>query len=404
MSLKGRKILLGISSSIAAYKSALLIRLLIKQGAEVQVLMTPASHSFIGPLTLATLSKRPVLTDFVEGNQGQWNNHVELGLWADAMIIAPASANTIACMSNGICNNLLLATYLSARCKVFIAPAMDLDMYTHFSTVKNLNTLQENGVHLIDVNDGELASGLIGKGRMAEPDKLVSELESYFASDLKPLKGKKAVVTAGPTYEYLDPVRFIGNASSGKMGYAIAEQLIALGAEVTVVSGPVSLNHQLPNNIIKKITSAKELFDVTTKEFENADIAVCAAAVADYTPTHTNTQKIKKSDELLNIELVKTPDTLKTLGENKTIKQIVVGFALETDNELENARQKLERKHCDMLVMNTLNDEGAGFNSETNKITLIFPGNKIQTFPLKHKNLVAADICHAIVELINTKK
>jgi phosphopantothenoylcysteine decarboxylase/phosphopantothenate--cysteine ligase len=404
MSLKGRKILLGISSSIAAYKSALLIRLLIKQEAEVQVLMTPASHSFIGPLTLSTLSKRPVLTEFVSGNEGLWNNHVELGLWADAMIIAPASANTLACMSNGICNNLLLATYLSARCKVFVAPAMDLDMYTHFSTVKNLATLQENGVQVMDATEGELASGLVGKGRMAEPEQIVLELERYFAFEQKPLLGKKVLVTAGPTYEYIDPVRFLGNASSGKMGYAVAEQLLAMGAELTLVSGPVKLNHNIPPSSIIKIVSAQELFDASSKAFEDADIAICAAAVADYTPVIKEDQKIKKADDHLNIELTKTPDTLQHLGNVKNKKQIVVGFALETNNELEYARQKLEKKKCDMLVMNTLNDSGAGFNTDTNKVTLVLPGNKIQAFPLKHKNLVAADICNAIVELIKAKK
>ena len=404
MSLTGRKIILGISSSIAAYKSALLIRLLIKQGAEVQVLMTPASHSFIGPLTLSTLSKRPVLTDFFTGNTGEWNNHVDLGLWADAMIIAPASANTIACMSNGVCNNLVLATYLSARCPVFVAPAMDLDMYQHFSTKNNLRMLTTNGVHVIEPNEGELASGLVGKGRMAEPEELLEVLTRFFQSNDKPLAGKKALVTAGPTHEYIDPVRFIGNASSGKMGYAIAEKLHDLGADVTVISGPVNLIHQLPATSIKQITSAAELFETTTSLFPQVDIAVCAAAVADYTPLLKATEKMKKSDADLSIELTKTPDTLMQLGKQKKSHQVLVGFALETNNELEHAKQKLERKNCDMLVLNSLNDEGAGFATDTNKITLIFPENKTQEFPLKHKRTVAADICHAIVELIKTKK
>jgi phosphopantothenoylcysteine decarboxylase / phosphopantothenate---cysteine ligase len=395
--LKGRKILLGVSSSIAAYKAAHLVRLLVKQQAEVQVLMTPASHSFITPLTLATLSKKPVLTNFVANDSGEWNNHVELGLWADVMLIAPATANTIAAMANGLCNNLVLATYLSARCPVMFAPAMDLDMYAHPSTQQNINTLISRNNILIDAEDGELESGLNGFGRMAEPENIVAFLEKHFETNNE-LKGVKAIVTAGPTYEYIDPVRFIGNASSGKMGYAIAENLANRGAEVTLVSGPVHITTSHKNISVVKVTSAQQMFDATTTQFSSANIAVCVAAVADYTPANTASQKIKKKDAQLNIELKPTPDTLAYLGSKKTNKQLLVGFALETENEIENAKAKLAKKNCDILVLNSLNDTGAGFNTDTNKITLIDKHNNLDVFALKSKQNVANDICNKIVQ------
>jgi phosphopantothenoylcysteine decarboxylase/phosphopantothenate--cysteine ligase len=397
--LKGKKILLGVSSSIAAYKAAHLVRLLLKENAEVQVIMTPASHSFITPLTLATLSKNPVLTEFVANNNGEWNNHVELGLWADLFIIAPASANTIACMANGICNNLLLATYLSARCNVMFAPAMDLDMYAHESTQQNINTLINRNNLLIDAEIGELASGLNGQGRMAEPENIVTAIEHFFTKKLD-FTGKKILITAGPTYEYIDPVRFIGNASSGKMGYAIAENLANRGAEVTLVSGPVNIKANNKNIKIEKIVSAQQLYNSATEKFPDVDIAICAAAVADYTPSKTSSQKIKKKDAELKINLVRTPDTLANLGKLKRENQLLVGFALETENELENAKSKLVRKNCDMLILNSLNDEGAGFNLDTNKITILDKNNKTEVFTLKSKTQVAEDICNKILNTL----
>jgi len=397
--LEGKKILLGVSSSIAAYKAAHLVRLLLKENAEVQVIMTPSSHSFITPLTLATLSKNPVLTEFVANNNGEWNNHVELGLWADLFIIAPASANTIACMANGICNNLLLATYLSARCNVMFAPAMDLDMYAHESTQQNINTLINRNNLIIDAEIGELASGLNGQGRMAEPENIVTAIEHFFTKKLD-FTGKKILITAGPTYEYIDPVRFIGNASSGKMGYAIAENLANRGAEVTLVSGPVNIKANNKNIKIEKIVSAQQLYNSATEKFPDVDIAICAAAVADYTPSKTSSQKIKKKDAELKINLVRTPDTLANLGKLKRENQLLVGFALETENELENAKSKLVRKNCDMLILNSLNDEGAGFNLDTNKITILDKNNKTEVFTLKSKTQVAEDICNKILNTL----
>ena len=400
MLLKGRKILLGVSSSIAAYKTAHLIRLLIKQEAEVQVIMTPASQAFITPLTLSTLSKRPVFSEFVSNTEGQWNNHVELGLWADLFVIAPASANTLASMAHGLCNNLLLATYLSAKCDVMFAPAMDLDMYAHESTKNNINLLQERKNIIIDAESGELASGLFGQGRMAEPENIVAFINKYF-SKKNDLLGTKVIVTAGPTFEYIDPVRFIGNASSGKMGYAIAENLANRGAQVTLISGPVNIKTKNPKIKVENIVSAQNLFETTTKFFIDADITICSAAVADYTPTNKKNNKIKKKDTELLIELKPTPDTLAYLGTIKKPNQILVGFALETDNELENAKSKLQRKNCDILVLNSLNDYGAGFNTDTNKITIIDKHNNIEIFELKSKYLVAEDICNKIVEYSN---
>ncbi|MCW3101942.1 MAG: phosphopantothenoylcysteine decarboxylase/phosphopantothenate--cysteine ligase [Bacteroidetes bacterium] len=397
MMLKNKKVIVGVSGSIAAYKSALLIRLLIKAGANVQVIMTEAATGFITPLTLSTLSKNPVLIDFTKNKEGEWNNHVELGLWADAFVIAPASANTLAKMANGICDNLLLATYLSARCKVYVAPAMDLDMYRHQATLDNLKRLQSFGNGIIQPGNGELASGLYGEGRMAEPEEIIAFLEKEFSKGL-PLAGKKALVTAGPTYEAIDPVRFIGNHSSGKMGFAIAEELAARGAEVTLVCGPNSLS--LGNKSIKRIdiTSAEELYNASTAAFKTADIAVLSAAVADYKPAVTAKQKIKKTEGSRSIELTPTRDTLAELGKMKKAKQLLVGFALETNNETENAKSKIKKKNLDLIVLNSLNDKGAGFKSETNKITIIDSNNKSIKFELKSKAEVAKDIVDVITK------
>lgn len=401
--LKDKNILIGVSGSIAAYKSAFLVRLLIKAGANVKVIMTEAATGFITPLTLSTLSKNPVLIDFTRNKEGEWNNHVELGLWADAFIVAPASANTIAKMANGVCDNLLLATYLSARCKVYLAPAMDLDMYKHKATLDNLKRLQSFGNIIIAPGTGELASGLFGEGRMAEPEEIITFLEKEFSKDL-PLKGKKVLVTAGPTYEAIDPVRFIGNHSSGKMGFALAEELAAEGADVTLVCGPNSLS--LLNKNIERIdiTSAEELYNACIKTFKTADIAILSAAVADYKPATVSKQKIKKTEGTKSIELTPTKDTLAELGKLKKEKQLLVGFALETNNETENAKAKIKKKNLDLIVLNSLNDKGAGFKNETNKITIIDKNNKSLKFELKSKAEVAKDIVNVITSLFNKSK
>ncbi len=398
--LEGKKIIIGISGSIAAYKTAALTRLFVKAGAEVKIIMTRPAMDFVTPITLATLSKNPVHSDFVKNAMGEWVNHVELGLWADVMLIAPASANTIAKMANGICDNLLLATYLSARCPVFIAPAMDLDMLAHPSTQANLKKLGDFGNYIIDAKDGELASGLEGKGRMAEPTELLSEIEVFFSKS-KPLSGKRILVTAGPTYEHIDPVRFIGNHSSGKMGYAIANELDAQGAEVVLISGPTSLN--VGSNRIKRIsvTSAAEMFEATVSEFGRMDIAVLSAAVADYAPQHRSEQKIKKAGDELTIQLAKTKDILKKLGELKTDDQLLLGFALETENEVSNALKKLKEKNLDAIVLNSLQDKGAGFGHDTNKIDMLFKDGRHQKFGLKTKQEVAKDIVEEIIKLIH---
>lgn len=395
MPLAGKKILLGVCGSIAAYKSALLIRLLVKQGADVKVIMTASAHDFITPLTLATLSKNPVLTNFSKDETGQWNNHVELGLWADLMLIAPASANTLAKMANGLCDNLLLATYLSARCPVLFAPAMDLDMWQHPATQSNLHRLATFGNQLIEPTHGELASGLVGTGRMAEPEQIVVAIENFF----KPgkLAGKKALITAGPTYEALDPVRFIGNHSTGKMGYALAAELARQGADVTLVSGPTQLVAPAGVTLIK-VTSAEEMFQASQKHFGNSDITIFSAAVADYRPAHKADQKIKKGNGSMSIELVKTYDIAAELGKQKKPGQVTVGFALETENEKINAQSKLKSKNFDLIVLNSLKDPGAGFGHDTNKITLLTATNT-QEFNLKSKKEVAADIVTAIIEL-----
>lgn len=393
--LKNKKILIGITGSIAAYKSALLVRLLIKEGVDVKVIMTPSATEFISPLTLSTLSKNPVLTSFTNGNQAEWNNHVALGLWADAFIIAPASANTIAKMSCGICDNILLATYLSARCAVYFAPAMDLDMYTHKSTIENICRLNAIGNKIINPGKGELASGLVGEGRMAEPEEIVSFLKNEFSKKLR-FEGKQVLITAGPTYEAIDPVRFIGNHSTGKMGFAIAEAFANEGAQVTLICGPNELQTNNKNINRIDIISAEELFEVAIKVFKKNDIAILAAAVADYKPVKVATQKIKKNTATKSIDLIPTKDTLAELGKLKTPKQILVGFALETENELKNAILKIKNKNLDLIVLNSLNDAGAGFKTNTNKITIIDKYNNSSNFELKNKSEVALDVLNAI--------
>ena len=387
---------MGVTASIAAYKSALLVRLLVKAGANVKVIMTPSSLDFITPLTLSTLSKNPVLVDFVKDKSGVWNNHVDLGLWANAIIIAPASANSIAKMANGLCDNLLLATYLSARCKVYVAPAMDLDMYKHPSTVENLERLKSFGNQIINPGTGELASGLNGEGRLAEPEEIVDCLIKTFSTAL-PLSGKKVLVTAGPTYEAIDPVRFIGNHSSGKMGFAIAEEFANQGAEVTLVCGPNSLT--IVNTTIQRIDiiSAEELYNASVSAFKTSDIAVLSAAVADFKPASIANQKIKKTNAPDYIELVQTKDTLAELGKMKKENQLLIGFALETENEIEHAKQKIKNKNLDLIVLNSTNDAGATFKKDTNKITIIDKYNNATQFELKDKACVAKDILNAVI-------
>lgn len=396
--MKGKKILIGITASIAAYKIASLVRLLIKAGAEVQVIMTADAKSFITPLTLSTLSKKPVYSEFVKNDLGEWTNHVELALWADLFLIAPASANTIAKMAHGICDNLLLATYLSAKCPVFVAPAMDLDMYNHPSTKNNINKLGSYLNNIIPARNGELASGLIGDGRMAEPEELMQEIESFF-SKKKDLTNKNIFITAGPTYEAIDPVRFIGNHSTGKMGLAIAEECFERGANVTLICGPNQLNlSQYPFKSIEVI-SAQEMFELSEQLFDTTDIAIMSAAVADYRIAKIADQKIKKKDDTLSLELIKNIDILSTLGKRKK-NQILVGFALETENAQENAMEKLIRKNADLIVLNTLADEGAGFGHDTNKISILKKDNTSKHFDLKSKKEVAKDIIDEIISLL----
>lgn len=397
--LRDKNILIGVSASIAAYKSAHLVREFVKLGANVRVVMTPESKGFITPLTLSTLSKNPVLSTLVkEENEEEWNNHVKIGLWADLMIIAPATAKTISKMANGECDNLLLTTYLSARCPVFFAPAMDLDMLSHPSTQNNIQKLISFGNHYIPVSDGELASGLVGKGRMAEPEEIVNFVQKEIVKSL-PLKGKKILITAGPTFEAIDPVRFIGNHSSGKMGYSIALTSANLGAEVTLISGPTHQQINHPNVLEIKITSSAEMLVECNAYFPETDAAILSAAVADYTPSEVHSSKLKKSDNDLTLRLKKTTDILKTLGQKKT-NQILVGFALETDNEIENAKVKLTSKNLDFIVLNSLNDNGAGFKHDTNKITIIDNDNKLYKFELKSKDEVAEDIINHLIKKI----
>ncbi|MFD0992123.1 bifunctional phosphopantothenoylcysteine decarboxylase/phosphopantothenate--cysteine ligase CoaBC [Tenacibaculum geojense] len=399
--LQGKKVLLGVTAGIAAYKTASLVRLFIKSGAEVQVIMTPASKDFITPLTLSTLSKNPVHSTFYDQEEENelWNNHVELGLWADLMVIAPATANTLSKMTNGICDNLLLATYLSAKCPVYFAPAMDLDMYKHASTLSSLNSLQSFGNIMIPATSGELASGLVGEGRMAEPEDIVSFIEKDMLSKL-PLKGKKVLLTAGPTYEAIDPVRFIGNHSSGKMGCEIAKTAASLGAEVFLVIGPShqTVKHSLIHRI--DVTSAEEMYNACHVYYNKVDIAICSAAVADYRPKNVATQKIKKKEASLSIELEPTKDILKSLGEAKK-HQFLVGFALETNDEKVNATKKLTSKNLDLIVLNSLRDKGAGFAGDTNKVTIIDKNLDEKTFELKSKQEVSKDIIAQILERIS---
>ncbi len=395
--LSGKKIILGISGGIAAYKTATLVRLFIKAGAHVQVIMTPASLDFITPLTLSTLSKNPVHSKFYNEEEGaKWNNHVELGLWADIMIIAPATANTLSKMVNGNCDNLLIATYLSAKCPVYFAPAMDLDMYKHPSIVASFNSLNQFGNILIPAETGELASGLTGEGRMAEPENIVAFLEAYLSNKL-PLKGKKILITAGPTYEAIDPVRFIGNHSSGKMGYDIAEAAVNLGAQVILVSGPTSI--AVKNNSIQliRVVSAQEMYDKCLEHYETVDVVVAAAAVADYKPKVLEDQKIKKTQASFSIELEKTKDILAALGKTKK-NQFLIGFALETENEIENAKLKIQKKNLDLIVLNSLQDCGAGFGKPTNKVTFIDKDFNIEAMELKLKEEVAVDILNKVIK------
>ncbi len=396
--LKDKKILIAVTGSIAAYKIASLVRLLIKAKAEVQVIMTESAKEFITPLTLSTLSKKPVYYSFYKSENGEWNNHVELGLWADYMLIAPASANTLAKMSSGICDSLLMATYLSAKCPVAFAPAMDLDMYQHPSTKENIEKLIAFGNEFIAPGTGELASGLSGEGRMAEPEELLAFLENKF-NPINFYSQKNILVTAGPTYEAIDPVRFIGNASSGKMGYALAEAFAEKGANVTLISGPTNLKINHPNINKIAITSAAEMFEAVKANFANSAITVMAAAVADYSPTHQATEKIKKSEDHLQIALSKTIDILQYIGEQKKANQLTIGFALETTNELVNAQNKLKSKNADLIILNSLKDEGAGFNGDSNKITMIDKSGQIEAFELKSKNKVAQDILQKITQL-----
>ena len=400
MMLKNKKILLGISGSIAAYKIAFLTRLLVKEGAEIQIVMTQTAKEFITPLTLATLSKNPVLSEFVKDQTGTWNNHVDLGLWADVILIAPATAHTLAKCANGICDDLLTAIYLSAKCPVIFAPAMDLDMYQHPSTIENLRKLQLFSNQIVKSNFGELASGLVGEGRMAEPEELVEILTKHFSENII-LKGKKVLITAGPTQESIDPVRYISNHSTGKMGYAIADKFAKAGAEVTLVSGQVALKSPDININLIKVRSAKEMFEATKLYFKKADIIVLSAAVADYTPAVVADKKIKKKEDTFNIELTKTVDIAKTLGAIKRPEQLMVGFALETDNEVENAIGKIKSKNLDMIVLNSLKNSGAGFGHDTNKISIIKRDGTMIDFDLKSKQDVAMDIMDEVVKQLS---
>ena len=394
--LAGKKILLGVTGSIAAYKSPLIVRLLVKAGAEVRVVMTPASSDFVSRLTLSTLSRNPVLVDLFE--EDSWANHVMLGRWADLMLIAPLSCNTLSKMASGQCDNLLMATYLSATCPVFAAPAMDEDMWNHPSTRINLDIIQTNGCRLLPVRYGELASGLTGEGRMAEPEEIVQFIDDHFEKGSQ-LKGKKVLVTAGPTYEAIDPVRFIGNHSSGKMGYAVAHEMSNRGADVTLVTGPVTSSKNVGNMKLVQVKSAEQMYEACL-QVNGYDIAVLSAAVADYTPGEVSDQKIKKAGEEIILKLKRTKDILRELGERKKQNQLLVGFALETDNEEKNALKKLEEKNADLIVLNSLNDKGAGFGHDTNQVTIFYRNGKQKQTGLKAKSEIAKDIVDSITELL----
>lgn len=398
--MNGKRILLGVSGSISAYKAALLVRLLVKAGAEVQVVMTESAKTFITPLTLATLSKRPVLSTFINDDTGSWNNHVELGLWADAVVIAPATAHTLARCAHGFADDLLSAVYLSARCPVFFAPAMDLDMYQHPSMLTNLRLLESYGNHIIRAEHGELASGLVGEGRLAEPEHIVEILSTFFDKVEQPilLAGRNVLITAGPTQEAIDPVRYISNHSTGKMGYAIAKAFASAGANVTLVSGPTALPIPHPSIRRIKVRSAQEMFEATQDEFDKASVVVLSAAVADYTPVHVADQKIKKSEREFSLALTKTIDIAATLGARKKTGQYMMGFALETNDERSNALKKLHAKNLDWIVLNSLRDEGAGFGHDTNKITVIDKNEQTSEFALKTKDEVAQDLLYLVAQ------
>ncbi len=401
--LKGRKILLGVTGGIAAYKAAVIIRLLVKEGAEVKVIMTPLAKEFITPLTLATLSKNPVLVDFFDPEDGRWNSHIDLGLWADIYVIAPATANTMGKMAAGIADNLLLTTYLSARCPVFIAPAMDLDMLAHPATAGNIEKLKSFGNHIIDPDTGELASGLEGKGRMAEPEVIVREIKEFLSKKKiteLPLQGRRVFINAGPTLEPIDPVRFISNHSSGRMGIALADEAARLGAEVILVLGPVSLKPADKRVKVVSVVTAADMTTASVEAFGNCDIAILAAAVADFTPENKSETKMKRGEADLVIRLRPTEDIAAQLGRMKGKGQFIAGFALETDNEVANAQEKMRRKNLDMIVLNSLRDEGAGFGYDTNRVTIIDRNNNIDKFELKSKDEVASDILYRIISLI----
>lgn len=400
--LKGKHMVLGICGGIAAYKSVSLLRLFIKAGAEVQVVITPSGKEFITPVTLSALSQKPVVSEFFTANTGEWHSHVDLGLWADAMVIAPATASTIAKMANGVADNMLVTSYLSARCPVFVAPAMDLDMMSHPTTTRNLATLKADGVHIIEPEVGELASHLVGRGRMEEPQCIAKVLDNFFSPQELSLKGKKVMITAGPTVERIDPVRYISNFSTGKMGFALAEEAARRGANVTLVCGPCGLHCENPAVTKIDVESAREMLEAAEREFKDADIAIMAAAVADYAPAHFRDKKIKREHEdVESIALVKNPDIAATLGKSKRAGQVLVGFALETDNGKVNAEEKLSRKNLDMIVLNSLADAGAGFGTDTNKVSVFFANSNLETldFALKSKAEVAADIFDCIQKL-----
>lgn len=400
--LKGKKFVLGITGSIAAYKAAYLIRALIKRGAEVQVVITPAGKEFITPITLSALTSKPVISEFFAQRDGTWNSHVDLGLWADAMIVAPATASTIGKMAHGIADNMLITTYLSMKAPVFVAPAMDLDMFAHPSTTHNLNILRSYNNYIIEPSEGELASHLVGKGRMEEPDNIVKVLENFFLDrekNISALDGKKVLITAGPTYEKIDPVRFIGNYSSGKMGYALAEECANRGAEVILVSGPVQMQCKHPNIRRIDVESAQQMFEAASTHYPTCDAGILCAAVADFTPEVQADTKIKREGNELLLRLKPTADIAASLGKNKREGQVLVGFALETTEELQHAREKLERKNFDFIVLNSLNDKGAGFQHDTNKVSIV-DKERVQEFPLKSKSKVASDIIDRLCQIL----
>lgn len=410
MQLEGKKIILGITGSIAAYKSAFLVRLLVREGATVKVVMTPLAKEFITPVTLATLSRNTVLSDFFSYDSGEWNSHVDLGIWADLFLVAPASANTMAKMAHGVCDNLLLTTYLSCRCPVMIAPAMDLDMFRHPATLSNLEILRSRGNVIVEPSSGELASGLSGKGRMEEPENIVGRVVSLFSleegengKNLFPFRGKKVLVTAGPTHEAIDPVRYIGNQSSGKMGYSIASELARQGADVILVSGPVGIEAEHSRITLVRVRSADEMRSECIRWFPECDACIMTAAVADYTPVRKENKKIKRGEGNFTIEMQPTTDILRELGEMKKSEQIVAGFALETDNEKENAVKKLHNKNLDFIVLNSLKEEGAGFHTDTNKVSIISPDGSSVDFTVKPKSGVAADIADHLAGLLKQK-